>query len=136
MTVRVFIVGSFLTAIIGLSIWLAIIFFLDPLQAGILGYVLFFLALFLAVASSTSLIGYLVRRLVAPAVFSAYTVRVALRQGLWLSLFLNLLLLLHLTELYQWWLGVILIIIFLSIELVFLSIDRLVTQRLNKQHAS
>src|SRR3989338_2278378 len=132
MTVRVFIVGSFLTAIIGLSIWLAIIFFLDPLQAGILGYVLFFLALFLAVASSTSLIGYLVRRLVAPAVFSAYTVRVALRQGLWLSLFLNLLLLLHLTELYQWWLGVILIIIFLSIELVFLSIDRLVTQRLNK----
>lgn len=134
MTVRVFIIGSFLTAIIGWSIWLAIIFLLDPLQAGILGYVLFFLALFLAVSSSTSLIGYLVRRLVAPTIFSAYTVRIALRQGLWLSSFLNLLLLLNLTELYRWWLGIILIIIFVSIELVFLSIDRLVTQRLNKQH--
>ena len=134
MTVRIFIVGSFLTAIIGWSIWLAIILFLDPLQAGILGFALFFLSLFLAVASLTSLIGYLVRRVVAPAVFSAYTVRVALRQGLWLSLFLNLLLLLHLSELYRWYLGVVLIVIFLSIELVFLSVDRLVTQRLNKQH--
>ena len=134
MTVRVFIIGSFLTAIIGWSIWLAIILLLDPLQAGILGFVLFFLALFLAVASSASLAGYLVRRLVAPTIFSAYTVRVALRQGLWLSLFLNLLLLLHLSELYRWYLGVFLIVIFLSVELVFLSIDRLVTQRLNKPH--
>jgi len=134
MTIHVFIIGSFLTAIIGWSIWLAIVSFLDPLQAGILGFVLFFLALFLAVASTTSLLGYLVRRLVAPAIFSAYTVRVALRQGLWLSLFLNLLLLLHLSELYRWYFGVILIIIFLSIELVFLSVDRLATQRLNKNH--
>lgn len=134
MTIRVFIFGSFLAAIVGWAIWLAVILFLDPLQAGLLGFALFFLTLFLAVASTASLLGYLVRRLLAPAVFSAYTVRVALRQGLWLSLFLNLLLLLHLLELYRWWLGVLLIIAFLSIELVFLSIDRLVTQRLNNHH--
>jgi hypothetical protein len=134
MTVRVFIIGSFVTALCSWSVWLAVILFLGPIQAGILGYLLFFLTLFLAVASTTSLFGYLIRRLVAPTVFSAYTVRVALRQGIWLSLFLNLLLIFHLVELYRWWIGMILITIFLVVELVFLSIDRLITQRLNKKY--
>lgn len=129
MTVRVFFVGSLITTIISWAIWVAIISWLDPLSAGWLGYLLFFLVLFLAVASASGIIGYVVRRIITPQQLSAYAVRVALRQGLLLGLFLDILLFLQLTRLYQWWIAIIVIVLFLSIELVFLSFDRVFNQR-------
>lgn len=134
MTVRIFVIGSFLTAVLSWAIWAAIVSFLDPLKAGMLGYVLFFLVLFLALASTGALAGYGVRRLVMPEQLSAYTVRVALRQGLLISLFFNVLLLLHLIKLYRWWIAVITIALFLVSELVFLSFDRTVNQRFKKTY--
>lgn len=134
MTVRVFFIGSLITTIISWAIWAAIILWLDPLSAGWLGYVLFFLVLFLAVASTSGIIGYVVRRIITPQQLSAYAVRVALRQGLLLGAFLDILLFLQLTRLYQWWIAVIVIVLFLSIELVFLSFDRVFNQRSRGSH--
>lgn len=131
MTVRTFIIGSLLAGIISWSIWLAIIILLDPVQAGWLGFILFFLALFLAVASTAALIGYAARRLMAPEQLAAYAVRSALRQGALLALFLMLLLLLQLMRLYQWWLAVVAIVLFISVELMFLGYDR-TTYRTNQ----
>lgn len=131
MTVRTFIIGSLLAGIISWSIWIAIIILLDPVQAGWLGFILFFLALFLAVASTVALIGYAARRLMAPEQLAAYAVRSALRQGALLALFLLLLLFLQLMRLYQWWLAVVAIVLFISVELMFLGYDR-TTYRTNQ----
>lgn len=124
MTVRVFIAGSLLTAIGSWAIWLLIINYLDPVRAGAIGFSLFFLTLFLAVASTASFIGYVVRRFIARDVLAAYAVRAALRQGVLLGLFSDLLLGLQLINLYTWWLTVIAIILFVTTEFIFLGYDR------------
>jgi len=124
MTVRVFTAASLFVAIGAWAIWLLLINYLDPTQAGIIGLLLFFLTLFLAVASSFALIGFAIRRVMAPEQLSTYAVRAALRQGVLVGLFLDLLLILQLIKLYVWWLAIIAIILFLLIELIFLGYDK------------
>ena len=124
MTVKTFVIGSLLCAALGTIIWLLVFFFLDPDQAGVMGYVLFFLSFFLMVASVTGLIGFWARRLLRAPQLSAYSVRSALRQGVMLALFACLLLLLIRIRVYQWWVAVILTVLFVSTELIFFSYDR------------
>lgn len=124
MTVRVFIIGSLLAAISSWAIVSGLVLHLDPDRAGLIGYFLFFLALFLAAASTSALFGYSLRRLVSRHVLAAYAVRTSLRQGVWLALLLNLLLLLQLVKLYAWWLAVIACILLVTTEFVFLGYDR------------
>jgi hypothetical protein len=124
MTVRVFIIGSLLAAAGSWAMWLLIIRYLDPGQAGLLGFFLFFLTLFLAASSTASLLGFGLRRLISREVLAAYAVRAALRQGVLLGLFLNLLLVLQLANLYTWWLAIIAIVLFITTELIFLGYDR------------
>jgi len=118
-----------LCAIVGLTIWLLVLFFLDPTQAGTLGYVLFFLSLFLTVASVASLIGFGLRRVLRVQQLAAYSVRSALRQGIMLALFVCILLILVRLRVYQWWVAVILTIFFVSAELIFFSYDRTISRR-------
>ena len=129
MTLRTFFLGSIAGIILGWIVWLAIVFWLDPIQAGTFGFILFFLALFLAVASTAALIGYALRRILAPGHHPAYSVRPSLRQGIWLGIFFDLLVLLQLLRLSRWWLTLIIIIFFISLEFVFLSYDRVVKTR-------
>lgn len=124
MTLRTFFWGSLAGALLGWLVWVAIVLWLDPVQAGSVGFVLFFLALFLALASTAALVGYGVRRLIGSAAHPAHHVRPSLRQGLLLGVFFDALLLLQLLRLSRWWLTLILIVIFVCIELVFLSYDR------------
>ncbi|HLD26085.1 MAG TPA: hypothetical protein VJC05_03530 [Candidatus Andersenbacteria bacterium] len=123
MTVRVFTIGSLLTAVLSLAVWLLVVNYLDPGRAGIIGFCLFFLSLFLGLASSAALLGYGIRRLISRAVLPAYTVRTSLRQGCLLGIFATMLLLLELLNLYAWWLAGLALILFVTIELIFLSYD-------------
>lgn len=124
MTVRTFAIGAFAASLASWFIWTLIVMWLDPTQAGWIGFALFFLSLFLAVAGTTALGGYIMRRLLMPGQLPAYSVRSALRQGVLLGLFLDVLLALQLFRLVRWWVTVIAIILFLSIELLFLSYER------------
>ena len=124
MTVRIFLLGSLASIVLSWGVWALIIMWLDPVEAGWIGFLLFFLALFLAVASTAALLGYGVRRLLQPGQLPAYRVRTAMRQGIWLGVFLDILLLLQLQRLLQWWITVIAIVLFLSLELLFLSYER------------
>lgn len=124
MTLRTFLLGSFVGALLGWLVWAGIVIFLDPVQAGSIGFILFFLALFLAIASSASLLGFGVRRLISGTTHPAYAVRPSLRQGLWLSIFVNVLLIFQLLRLSQWWLTLIFILFFLFLELIFISYDK------------
>lgn len=124
MTLRTFLVGSFSGAVVGWLVWAMIVNWLDPTQAGGIGFVLFFLSLLLAIASTMAIIGYFLRRILASHQLPAYSVRPALRQGLWLGIFLDVLLFLQLFRLYRWWITVIVIVFFVFLELFFLSYDR------------
>ena len=124
MTVRLFVVGSLLALLAGGGSFALTITQLAPGTAGPVGFALFFLSLFVAVASVAGLAGYVVRRVVLPRTFPAYLVRTSVRQGVLLGVFVTLLLFLQLIRLYQWWVGLIIIAVFVSFELVFLSYDR------------
>ena len=124
MTVRLFIIGSLLAVVAGAVSFGLTITQLAPSTAGPVGFTLFFLSLFVAVASLAALAGYAVRRIVLPRTFPAYLVRTSVRQGVLLGMFITLLLFLQLLRLYQWWIGLIAIAVCISLELVFLSYDR------------
>ncbi|MEK7556868.1 MAG: hypothetical protein AAB538_02740 [Patescibacteria group bacterium] len=124
MTLQTFVWGTIAGAILGWLVWVAIVAWLDPVQAGSVGFILFFLALFLAVASSTAIAGYGARRLIGGATHPSHHVRPSLRQGILLGVFFDAMLLLQLLRLSRWWLTLILIVLFLCVEFVFLSYDR------------
>lgn len=124
MTVRTFLVGSFFALVIFWGIWFLIINWVRPSDAQEVGLILFFSSFFLGVASAAALIGYVVRRLVTPSQLPAYRVRTSLRQAVWLGIFLDLLLFLQLQRLLRWWVTVIIIVLFLSLEFLFLTYDR------------
>lgn len=123
MTVRVFIFGAFISTIAAGGIWLMVVNWLDPVAAGVYGYLLFFLSLFLGIASLTALGGYGLRRLLVPQQLPAYRVRYSIRQGILLGLFTDLLLFLQRLRLIRWWLVLLLTIVFLCTEFFFLSYD-------------
>ena len=122
-------IGTGLGVLIGGGVWALVVTMLDPGQAGVIGYVLFFLSLFVWLASLSGLLGYAVRRLVLPKLFPTYVVRTSLRQGIMIGLFLAVLLLLQLLRLYQWWVAVVTVVLLVSFELVFVSYDRVNRRR-------
>lgn len=124
MTLRTFVWGALAGALLGWLVWMAIVLWLDPVQAGSVGFILFFLALFLAVASTAALAGFGMRRVIGGVAHPSHHVRPSLRQGIFLGVFFDAILVLQLLRLSRWWLTLILIILFLCVEFVFLSYDR------------
>jgi len=119
-----FVGGTLIMAIASAAMFALTVTWLDPLEAGSLGYVLFFLSLFLLVASISALVGYGIRRFIFSRQHPAYSVRPSLRQGAWLGFFLDILLFLQLFRLLRWWIAFIIVLLFLSLEVLFLSYDR------------
>lgn len=121
MTVRTFIAVSFIALLVGLSSLAAVVTQLDPEQAGLTGFVLFFLSVFVSVASASALAGFGVRRIIVRQQFAAYAVRTSLRQALTIGVFSSCLLFLQLLRLYRWWLALGIIALLACLEVVFLS---------------
>ena len=65
--------------------WVVVLFFINPEKTGLIGFVLFYFSLFLAVLGTASVLGFVVRaRLNKSPVFKQ--VELAFRQGIWLGL--------------------------------------------------
>lgn len=124
MTVRSFLAGSFISLLASAGILFLIISWIDPTKSPALGFILFFLTLFLAVASLASLVGYIARVVVMRHQLPAYRVRPSLRQGVFLGVFVDLLLFLQLERILVWWVSGIIVLLFVVIELVFVSYDK------------
>lgn len=121
MTLRVFLLSTLVGTMLGWLVVAAILLWLDPVQAGAVGFGLFFLSLFVAATSTTALIGFFIRRLLMRSRHPAHNVRSSLRQGIWLGLFLDFLLVLQLFRFARWWLTLIVIMFFVTLEFIFLS---------------
>jgi len=125
MTVKAFILGSLATLLVSIGILALIVLWIDPSSSiASVAFLLFFLSLFLAVASFASLVGYIARSLFLRKQLSAYRVRPALRQGVFLGVFTDVLFFLQLQRILVWWVSAILVLLFIVIELVYISYDK------------
>ena len=103
-------------------VFLLVIFLINPEQLGVFGFFLFYFSLFLALAGSFSIGGFLIRvRISQNLIFRQ--VEIAFRQGFLLAGLIILLLVLRGLHLLYWWNAVILILFLISLE-AFLILRR------------
>ncbi len=125
MTVRIFILGTLITIIVSSGILALTLFGISPNSAAAsFALILIFLTMFLAVSSFAALAGNGARSLFLQNQLPAYRLRPALRQGVFLGMFTDLLLFLQLQRILVWWVAAIIILLFIVIELVFISHDK------------
>lgn len=124
MTVKIFALGACITALISWAILYLIVNWIDPTKSAAAAFILFFLVLFLAISATASLTGYIARSIMMRHQLPAHRVRPSLRQGVFLGVFVDLLLFLQLERILVWWVAAIIVLLFIVIELVFTSYDR------------
>lgn len=129
MNIKAFTLGAFIVSIASWGVLYLIINWVDPTTTAAAAFILFFLTLFLAVAATSALIGYMARSIFMRHQLPAYRVRPSLRQGLFLGVFVDLLLFLQLERILVWWVSAIIVLLFIVIELVFISYDKQRTPR-------
>ncbi len=109
-------------ALLSLTSLIVILFRVSPLSAPGLGVPLFFLTVFLTVASFGTLFFYAVwNRMSMEGMDSGRKLSVSLREGLFLSGATVLLLLFLLLGILTWWIGLLIYLIFFLIEMALLS---------------
>lgn len=101
--------------------WVFVVHSVDPAHSGFLGFLLFYLTIFIAVLGTSVFFGTLIRVWMRPQeLVYCHTVR-SFRQGIILTcLFLGALFLLSF-DLLRWWSGGLLIILFSLVELLFVN---------------
>jgi len=97
---------------------------LNPYSTGILGFVFFYVSLFLAIVGTFSLIGFVVRSRVLKEEMAFRHVAISFRQGLWFGLLACLSLWLQSKTLLTWFNLLLLVLVLVVIEFFFLSMQR------------
>jgi len=111
---------STLTAVCwGILIFVASL--IDPTATNWLGYILFYLALFLSLSGLAALIGFIIRFVALKKELAFNSVKVAFRQSFLFSLFIVLSLILKSQHLFNWINLLLLVIIFAILELFLIS---------------
>jgi len=104
--------------------WVLVINFIDPTSAGLIGFIFFYLSLFLALTGTITIIGLLIRMRITKEEFITKEVEIAFRQGMLFSFLIIGLLFLQSQRLLTWW-NIILFILALTIlEFFFISFKR------------
>jgi hypothetical protein len=96
---------------------------IDPFNAGVLGFVFFYLTFAFALTSSFSVFGLVFRLWFVKNQLAVKQVATALRQGIWFALLVIVSLILFSHSLLFWWNGLLLIAILAMLEFFFLSKD-------------
>ncbi|MFA6146261.1 MAG: hypothetical protein WC697_02985 [Patescibacteria group bacterium] len=103
--------------------WVVVIIFINPRGMGLIGFILFYFSLFLAILGAASLLGFIIRtRLNLKPIF--VQVELAFRQGIWLGLVIVSMLILKGLDLLRWWNFLFLVLFFVVLEFFFLSSQR------------
>ncbi len=94
MTIRTFLAGTAGATVICFLAWFAVITAFDPFKAGIIGFILFYFSLFLWLSGVFLLAGFYLRLAAKPGTMPFILITVSGRQAVFLSLFINILLIL------------------------------------------
>ncbi|MDD3285306.1 MAG: hypothetical protein PHG95_01580 [Patescibacteria group bacterium] len=95
--------------------------FIDPTATNWLGFVLFYVALFLALSGTAALIGFIIRFVALRRELAFYAVATAFRQSFLFALFIVISLFLLSINLFTWLNLILLLIIFSILELFVAS---------------
>jgi len=103
-------------------VWFLIIGNINPDQAGVVGFVLFYLSLFLSLTGTISVIGFLIRKKIDKNdIVVFHHVRHTFRQGLLLSFLILSALMLLQFKMLNWLTGALVVILFLIIESIIFA---------------
>lgn len=103
------------------GVWYLVIVFLNPMHADIVGFILFYAALTLALAGSFALVGLLLRSIFFRRELVFQRVAIAFRQGIFFALLIDGFLLLQSQRLLTWYTIAFLLIALTIAELFFIS---------------
>jgi len=101
--------------------WVFVIFFVNPEETGLIGFILFYFSLFLAMVGTTTIIGFIIRTRFIKKEPVFKRVETSFRQGIWLSLLVVGLFLLQNLGVLRWWNGLFLFLFLMFLEFFFLS---------------
>jgi len=119
MKVRGFMFGTSFLTIIALIFLVFVITNIDPNDAGILYFILFYLSFFLAIAGLFILAGYDIRKLFVKNKIPLRLFRASFRQGILISIILTGILLMQSFRVLKLWTGGLMIIIIIVLEIYF-----------------
>ena len=117
MTLRQYLILMSVGAAICWLAWFFVLGRVDPQQAGFFGFLFFYSSLFLALAGTFSVIGFLIKKIILKndqAVF--HHVKSTFRQGMLAATVIILGLILLQTKLLTWWDAILLITLFAAVE--------------------
>lgn len=123
MTLRFYLILMSVGALICWLAWVFVLGNIDPEQAGFFGFLFFYSSLFLALAGTFSVIGFLIKKIILKddqVVF--HHVKSTFRQGMLAAMVIVSGLILLQTRLLTWWNAVLLVLLFAMIEgIIFTS---------------
>jgi len=117
MTLRQYLILMSVGAAICWLAWFFVLGRVDPQQAGFFGFLFFYSSLFLSLAGTFSVIGFLIKKIILKndqAVF--HHVKSTFRQGMLAATVIILGLILLQTKLLTWWDAILLITLFAAVE--------------------
>ena len=122
MTLRQYLLMMSVGTIICWLIWILVVGNIDPIETGLVGFVFFYVSLFLALIGTFSVIGFLIRqKMVKNEAVVFHHVRHTFRQGLLFSLLILVALLMQQFELLTWLTGILIVLLFLVLESIIFA---------------
>lgn len=121
MTLRSYLWGMRISTVLSIAAWIAVVYNVNPEEAGIVGQILFYLSLFLALAGIFILFLTWLRRKILGSDWAFAHLGMSFRQGILLSALANMLLIFQGFRILTWWDGLLLVAGIFIIELYFLS---------------
>jgi hypothetical protein len=124
MTLRQYLILMTISAVFCWMIWGFVIYFVDPTVAGIMGFIFFYLSLFLSLVGTLSVLGLLLRKKFGKEEFIFKTVTISFRQAILLGLMIIGALILKSQKLLTWWNIIFLILALIIMEFFFISYSK------------
>ena len=124
MSIRAYIWGLLVSTILALVAWIFVIFYIDPGESGIIGKIFFYASLFLFLSGLlVTFFVWLRKRFIGEDV-AVETIGLSFRQGILLSTFSVIIIILFGLKYLVWWNGLLVLAGIFLAELYFLSKDK------------
>ena len=101
--------------------WAMVILYINPFQAGILGFLFFYVSLLLALIGTFSLAGFLIRIILIKKEVISKLVGISFRQAILFAVLIVGLLFLQSKQLLTWWNILLLVLALTILEFFFIS---------------
>ncbi len=121
MSLKKYLIIMFSMTLVCWIAWLFVLYFMNPTEAGSIGFLLFYISLFFASLGTFSLLGFFLRVWFSKEQIIFRHLGIATRQSLWFSALVILTLLLQAGNFLKWWSILLLLFFMLLLEFFFLS---------------